>query len=292
MGTEAEEVCLMDIRLTRKSRLILSLIPRYIIAIVVSVCIISPILVAVLGGFKTSGELLNDPFSIPKQWILENYGYILRLKTFWKQLLNSTIVMAGTVVLSTISASLAAFVFARMNFRGRDTLFNVFMIGLLFPIMVAILPLYILMRQLVLIDKLIGLILVESAFQLSGMILILRSFFRSLPRELEDATYIDGGNSFTFFRYVLMPLSTPALATNAALAMVFSWNQLFLPLLVMNDPANYTLPLGTMQFFGQYTANWSRLMAFIVLAMLPAVLFYMMAERYIISGLTGGAVKG
>ncbi|MBN1265921.1 MAG: carbohydrate ABC transporter permease [Anaerolineales bacterium] len=282
----------MGAKFSRRSKILISYIPRYIIAIVVSICIIAPILVAIMGGFKTSGELLNSPFTFPKKWIFENYGYIFQLKTFWKQLLNSSMVMIGTVCLSTFSASLAAFVFARMNFRGRDTLFNVFMIGLLFPIMVAILPLYILMRQLDLINRLMGLILVESAFQLSGMILILRSFFRSLPRELEDATYIDGGTSFTFFRYILLPLSKPALATNAALAMVFSWNQLFLPLLVLNDASNYTLPLGTMQFFGQYTANWSRLMAFIVLAMLPAVVFYLLAERYIISGLTGGAIKG
>jgi raffinose/stachyose/melibiose transport system permease protein len=265
---------------------------QYGIAIVVSIIVMFPILIAVFGGFKTSGELANSPFSLPKDWILDNYQHIFGLDAFWRQLLNSTIVMLGTVFLSTLSASLAAFVFARMNFRGRDALFNVFMIGLLFPIMVAILPLYILMRQLGILNNLMGLILVESAFQLSGMILILRGFFRSLPRELEDATYIDGGNAFTFFWRVLLPLSTPALAVNAALAMVFSWNLLFLPLLTMDDAALYTLPLGTMQFFGQYTANWSRLMAFIVVAMLPAMIFYLLAERYIISGLTGGALKG
>ena len=223
---------------------------------------------------------------------LDNYQYILSLDSFWRQLFNSAIVMIGTVVLATFSASLAAFVFARMRFKGRDTIFNFFMIGLLFPIMVAILPLYILMRQMGLLNNLLGVILVEAAFQLSGMILILRSFFRSLPRELEDATYIDGGSAFTFFWYVLLPLSGPALAANAALAMVFSWNLLFLPLLALNDEILYTLPLGTMQFFGQYTANWARLMAFIVAAMVPAVIFYLLAERHIVSGLTGGALKG
>jgi len=265
---------------------------QYGIAIIVSIIIICPILIAILGGFKTSGELLNSPFSLPKDWVLDNYRHILNLGSFWRQLLNSAIVMIGTVVLATFSASLAAFVFARMNFRGRDTIFNIFMIGLLFPIMVAILPLYILMRQLGLLNSLLGVILVEAAFQLSIMILILRGFFRSVPRELEDATYIDGGGAFTFFWHVLLPLSTPALAANAALAMVFSWNLLFLPLLALNDEILYTLPLGTMQFFGQYMANWSRLMAFIVFAMVPAVIFYLLAERYIVSGLTGGAVKG
>jgi len=270
----------------------LARVVQYGIAIVVSITIICPILIAVLGGFKTSGELLNSPFSLPKGWVLDNYQHILNLSSFWRQLLNSTIVMIGTVVLATFSACLAAFVFARMNFRGRDTVFNIFMIGLLFPIMVAILPLYILMRQMGLLNNLLGVILVEAAFQLSIMILILRGFFRSVPRELEDATYIDGGGAFTFFWYVLLPLSTPALAANAALAMVFSWNLLFLPLLALNDEILYTLPLGTMQFFGQYMANWARLMAFIVFAMVPAVIFYLVAERYIVSGLTGGAIKG
>ena len=265
---------------------------QYGIAIFVSMIILFPILIAVLGGFKTAGELMNSPFALPENWLWENYQYILTLDSFWRQLLNSTFVMLGTIFLSTFSASLAAFVFARMNFRGRDTLFNVFMIGLLFPLMVAILPLYLLMRQLDLLNNLIGLILVESAFQLSGMIFILRGFFRSLPRELEDATYIDGGTAFTFFWRVLLPLSTPALAANAALAMVASWNLLFLPLLVLNDAELYTLPLGTMQFSGQYTVNRARLMAFIVVAMLPAVIFYLLAERYIVSGLTGGALKG
>ncbi len=270
----------------------LSRMVQYGIAIVISIIIICPILIAVLGGFKTSGELLNRPFSLPKDWVLDNYRHILNLSSFWRQLLNSTIVMIGTVVLATFSASLAAFVFARMSFKGRDTIFNIFMIGLLFPIMVAILPLYILMRQMGLLNSLLGVILVEAAFQLSIMILILRGFFRSLPRELEDATYIDGGGAFTFFWYVLLPLSTPALAANAALAMVFSWNLLFLPLLALNDEILYTLPLGTMQFFGQYMANWARLMAFIVFAMVPAVIFYLVAERHIVSGLTGGALKG
>ena len=255
----------------------ISTLLKITITVFVSIIIVAPILIAVFGGFKESGELMAQPFALPETWSFENYLFFFKLDSFWTQLTNSFIVMAGTVTLSIVSASLAAFVFARMNFRGRDTIFNFFMIGLLFPVMVAILPLYILMRQLDLIDKLVGLILVEAAFQISGMILILRGFFRSLPRELEDATYIDGGSPFTFFWQVLLPLSKPALAANAALAMVFSWNILFLPLIMINEQSLYTLPLGTMQFFGQYSTNWARVMAFIVVATLPAVIFYFLA---------------
>lgn len=270
----------------------LSRLAKLVVALFVSFLVLGPLYIAVAGGFKESGELINNPFALPRAWLLDNYRAIFALDSFWLQLRNSAILMIGTVTLATLSASMAAFVFARMKFRGRDTLFNIFMIGLMFPIVVAILPLYILIRQLGLINSLPGLILVQSAFQLSGMILILRSFFQSIPLELEDATYIDGGTAWTFFWRVLLPLSKPALAANAALAMVFSWNLLFLPLLTLNDEALYTLPLGTMQFFGQYTANWSRLMAFIVAAMMPAIVFYLLAERQIVEGLTGGSVKG
>ena len=277
----------------QRLRKLLRLLLRYVVAIIVSIAILGPLYIAVVGGFKESGELMSNPFSLPRQWILDNYEYIFTLDTFWRELANSAIVMVGMVTLAVISSSLASFVFARMQFKGRDALFNVFMIGLMFPIVVAILPLYLLMRQIPgMLNSLWGLILVEAAFQLSGMILIMRGFFRSIPKELEDATYIDGGTSFTFFWRILLPLSKPALAANAALAMVFSWNLLFLPLITLNDEKYYTLPLGTMQFFGQYTANWSRLMAYIVAAMLPAIVFYLLAERQIVEGLTGGAIKG
>jgi raffinose/stachyose/melibiose transport system permease protein len=270
----------------------LPLIPQYLIAIIVSLIVLFPIAIAILGGFKTTGELLNRPFALPNEWLAENYAWIINHKGFWQQLLNSCIVMVGTVALTMLSASMAAFVFARMSFKGRDLLFNYLMIGLLFPVIVAILPLFLLMRQLHLTNSLMGMILVQAAYGIPGTILVLRGFFRALPRDLEDAAYIDGCTSFGFFWRVLLRLSTPALAANAALGMVGSWNALFLPLVVLDKEEMWTLPLGTMQFQGQYATEWSRVMAFVVLAMIPAVIFYLLAERYIVSGLTGGSLKG
>jgi len=235
---------------------------------------------------------LNRPFSLPKEWLQENYQFVLYHKAFWQELLNSTIVMLGTVGLTTISASMAAFVCARMAFKGRDLVFNYLMLGLLAPLMVVILPLYLLMRQMGLVNSLLGMILVQGTFGIPGATLILRGFFRAVPRDLEDAAYIDGCTAFGFFWRVLLRLSTPAIAANAALGMVGSWNALLLPLVVLDREELWTLPLGTMQFQGQYATEWSRVMAFVILAMIPAVAFYLLAERYIISGLTGGALKG
>jgi raffinose/stachyose/melibiose transport system permease protein len=276
-------------RLKRKA---LPLLPQYLIAVVVSVLVLGPIAIGVLGGFKTTGELLNRPFSLPKEWLRDNYQFVLYHKAFWQELLNSTIVMIGTVGLTMVSASMAAFVCARMSFKGRDLIFNFLMLGLLAPLMVVILPLYLLMRQMGLVNSLLGVILVQAAFGIPGATLILRGFFRAIPRDLEDAAYIDGCTAFGFFWRVLLRLSTPAIAANAALGMVGSWNALLLPLVVLDREDLWTLPLGTMQFQGQYATEWSRVMAFVILAMVPAVVFYLLAERYIISGLTGGALKG
>lgn len=265
---------------------------KYIILILASLVILIPLTVTFLGGFKTSGELLLTPFALPEVWRTENYVDILQGGAFWRQLLNSTLVMLATATGVVILASMAAFVFARIRFRGREIAFNFMTLGLLFPIAVAILPLYITLRQSGLVDNLWGIILPQIAFALPINILILRGFFIQVPQELEEAAAIDGCSSFGFFWRILLPLVRPALAAVVVLTFVASWNNFFLPLLVINTEALYTLPLGIMQFQGQFGTDWAKIMAYISLALIPTIGFYLLAERQIIAGLTAGAVKG
>ena len=267
-------------------------IGKYVILIFFSLLVLIPLVVTVMGGFKTNPELFLSPFSLPSRWVPDNYLKILQLNTFWRMLLNSTLVMLGTATGVVILASMAAFVFARMKFRGRDLLFGFINLGLLFPIAVAILPLYITLRQSGLVDSLWGIILPQIAFALPLNTLILRNFFSQIPQELEEAALIDGCGSFTFFWRILLPLARPALAAVVVLTMVLSWNNFFLPLLVLNTEALYTIPLGIMQFQGQYGSDWAGIMAFISLSLIPTIGFYLAAERHIIAGLTAGAVKG
>jgi raffinose/stachyose/melibiose transport system permease protein len=211
--------------------------------------------------------------------------------------MNSVIVMLATTAGVVLVCSMAAFVFARLEFRGKNWIFNLFTLGLMFPISVAILPVYFVLRQInemgiLLIDNLIGVILVQIAFNISGSILILRSFFTAIPAELQDASYIDGCNYFDFFWRILLPLARPALAAVAALTMIVSWNDLLVPLVVLNSEELWTLPLGTMQFQGQYGQDLALVSAFVVLSAIPTLIFYLIAERHIISGLTAGAIKG
>lgn len=265
---------------------------QYLVCSVVALVVLVPLLATVLNGFKTNADLLLNPFGLPDSWQWGNYIGVLQSASFWRQLFNSTIVMVATAVGVVVLSSMAAFVFARMNFRGRELLFNFFTLGLLFPLAVAILPLYISLRQANLIDSLWGVILPQVAFGLPGNILILRGFFGTIPRELDEAAAIDGCSPASFFVRVLLPLMRPALAAVVVLTMVASWNSFFLPLLVLNSEQLYTLPLGIQQFQGQFGTDWAKILAFISLALTPTIVFYLLAERQIIAGLTAGAVKG
>lgn len=280
------------IRTSTNFKGVIGLLLQYLVGAFVALVVLIPILATILNGFKTNADLLVNPFSLPETWQWGNYIGVLQSASFWRQLLNSTIVMVATAAGVVVLSSMAAFVFARMEFRGRELLFNFFTLGLLFPLAVAILTLYISLRQANLIDSLWGVILPQVAFGLPGNILILRGFFGSIPRELDEAASIDGCTPVGFFVRVLLPLMRPALAAVVVLTMVASWNSFFLPLLVLNSEQLYTLPLGIQQFQGQFGTDWAKILAFISLALMPTIIFYLLAERQIVAGLTAGAVKG
>ncbi|HEY7122584.1 MAG TPA: carbohydrate ABC transporter permease [Ktedonobacterales bacterium] len=268
-------------------------LPAFAVCCVVASIVLIPLLATVLGGLRTNGELLIAPFSIPKALHWENYGKILELDSpFWPALLNSVLILVGTVGLLLVTASPAAFVLARISFPGREVIFNIFLFGLLFPATVAVLPLYITIRQLGLLDNLWGVILPQIAFGFPTTILILRNFFRAIPQELEDAAIVDGASRLIFFLRILLPLARPAIAAVSILATVGSWNSFLLPLLVLTDQSKWTLPLAVTQFQQQFSTDWASILAFITLAMIPAVFAYLLAERQIVAGLTAGAVKG
>ena len=283
-------------RLTRLFTVRLLDLLRYIILIVVAFIILTPIGYAVLGGFKDNGQLVGDPGSIiPSPWVFTNYSDVVlgaNAGVFWREFTNSVIVAIVAVGLTVGLASMAAFTFARLVFRGREAFYTLFTLGLLFPAAVAILPLFILIKQLGLDGNLLGVALPEAAFGLPLTVIILRPFFKSIPVELEDAAKIDGCSTFGFFWRVLLPLARPALATVSVLAIVGTWNAFMLPLILLNGAEQWTLPLGVMNFSTEYVSDQARILSFTVVAILPAVVFYLFAERQIVGGLTAGSVKG
>lgn len=266
--------------------------PLHVASVLIGLTIVVPVLFGVLGGFKDNGQLTTNPFGLPAPWVWGNYAEILTSAGFWRPMLNSVVIAVATTLLVVGVSALAAFVFARFAFRGRELLFTMFTAGLMFPFAVAILPLYILLREMDLLDNPLGVILPQAAFGLPVTIIILRGFFREIPGEIEESATLDGCTPFGFFWRILLPMARPALATVSVLAVVASWNNFMLPLVVFNDSSGWTLPLGVQQFQGQYAADTARILAYVVLAMVPSLGFYALAERHLIGGLTSGATKG
>ncbi|HST83678.1 MAG TPA: carbohydrate ABC transporter permease [Kineosporiaceae bacterium] len=263
----------------------------YLLAIVVGLFTVAPVIYVVVGGFRTTGQLAADPLALPDPWEWRNYTGIMDTGSFWRQVFNSVLIAGMVTALVVLTGALVAFALARYDFRGRETIYNFFTLGLLFPAAVAILPLYLLMRNLDILDTPLAVALPEAAFGLPLTIVILRPFMRNIPSELEDAAMIDGCSRFGFFWRILMPLSGPALTTVGILAFVTSWNAYLLPLLLLSDVNQYTLPLGTAMFNSQYNSDTAKILAFTTLSMVPALTFFLIVQRRIIGGLTG-AVKG
>lgn len=267
---------------------------KYVILIVLCLIIAAPVVTAVLGGMRTNGEFMSKPFGLPTRGIQWNqYTEVLEPDSpFWQSAQNSLFITAGVMILNVSLSSLLAFAFSRIDFRGREVIFNILSFGLLFPVVVATLPVFIQIRDMGLINSLWGVILPTVAFGLPGSVIILRTFFRAVPIELEDASYMDGCTRFGFFRLILMPLARPALASVATLQVIVGWNEYFLSLLILNDPQKWPLTLGIMQYQGQFGTDWARVMAYVTILIIPAVVFYLFTEKYIVTGLTGGELKG
>jgi raffinose/stachyose/melibiose transport system permease protein len=216
---------------------------------------------------------------------------VLTNEAFWRYALNSTIVAVITTVVAVVFGVMAAYPLARYQFRGREGLFMVFVLGLLFPAAVAIIPLFILVtRDLQLGNTWWGVALPQAAFALPITVVILRPFLMALPRELEEAALIDGATRVGIFWRLALPLSMPALVTVGVLAFVTSWNAYLLPLLLLQDDMR-TLPLGVADYSTEHSADTAGVLAFTTIAMIPALILFLALQRRIVGGLTG-AVKG
>jgi raffinose/stachyose/melibiose transport system permease protein len=265
---------------------------RLIFLIGLAAVVLLPLTTTLLDGFKSLGELHDNPIGLPHVWVWSNYAEILAGWRYWQVLGNSLAISLATVVLTLIVSSMAAFVFAHIKFFGDRFLLAYIQLGLLFPAAAAILPVFIKVRDVGLLDSYWGVILPQAAFSLSMAVLLLRNAFKQLPSELFDAAMIDGCGYIGCFRHVTLPLSGPILSTVAIIAFVNSWNSYLLPLVVLNSESRYPWTLGLMAYQGQYMTSWQLVLAFITLTILPAIVMFLIAQRYVVAGLTAGAVKG
>ncbi|MEO9299285.1 carbohydrate ABC transporter permease [Devosia alba] len=263
----------------------------YAALLIVAAVVLVPLLTTALGGFKTLGDLRGNAFGLPQTWMVSNYTDILFSQRYWLQMGNSLLIAGLTVFLVLTLAAMAAFVFAHVRFFGSDHLLNYFLIGLMFPAATAILPLFIRIRDLGLLDTYWGVVLPQVAFGLGMSILLFRNYFRGMPSELFDAAFVDGAGYFRFFWHITLPLSRPIIATVGIITFVGSWNSYILPLIMLNSESKYPWPLGIMVYRGEFSTDWQLILAFITLTIAPTVIVFFAAQKHIIAGLTAGAVK-
>lgn len=263
----------------------------YAIAFLLISVIIAPVAYIIIGGFRTNSQITTDPAGWPNPWKIENYVTVLRSSEFWRQMANSAIVSAVTTVFVAVLGLMASYALAAYKFRGNALFYALFASGLMFPLTVAVTPLYILLMKMHLTNSLIGVILPQIAFGLPMTVIILVPFLRAIPSEIREAAEIDGCSQLGFFWRMAIRLSMPGVVTIAILTFVNSWNSYMLPLFLLSDSKLYTLPLGVANFSSEHSVDTAQVLAFTSLSMLPALIFFSLFQKRIVGGLTG-AVKG
>lgn len=264
----------------------------YLFLGVLAAVFLYPVVLMVFSAFKSTPEMFRNPFGLPESWSLDTFVEVWRRASFGTYLRNSLLVTGASAALLLLCAAPAAYALARYRFRLQTFLFLFFLAGIMIPIRLGILPLYILMRDLNLLDTPFSLIFTYAASGMPMAVFLLSIFFRNLPRELEDAGRIDGASETQIFWRIMLPLVRPGLATVVIVNVVPWWNDFFFPLLFIQSDTWKTIPLGMQIFFGQHMTNWSLVFSGMVLASLPLLIIYLVMSRQFIAGLTAGAVKG
>ncbi|HKE63702.1 MAG TPA: carbohydrate ABC transporter permease [Micromonosporaceae bacterium] len=266
---------------------------RVLVLTIGAIIMILPFAYMLSTSFKSQQYVL----ATPPQWIphpatASNYVDAWNSDHFPRYFLNSLVVAIATTVLSLLLSSMMAYAFARFDFPGRETLFRILLLGLMIPAMMLIVPQFILAKYLGLLDSLAGLVVFYVASTLSLNTFLLRGFFETVPRELEQAMEVDGAGSITRYWRLVLPLARPALATATIFTFLASWDEYPWALTIINTPTRQTLPLGIALFQGQNSTLWGLVFAASVAAVGPVIVVFLIFQRHFVRGLTSGAVKG
>lgn len=251
-----------------------------------------PFVTIVLSATRTQGDLISrGVFSIPSSIRWENFVDAWNTGGFTDYFKNSMLLIVFKVPLGLLVASLAAYPLAKMRFKGSTLVFIYFLIGLAVPVQVTLQPLLVMMKNLGIANSLAALVPPYLAFGLPFQIFVMRGFFRLLPNELIEATRVDGGSDLTIFFRIMLPLSLPPLATLAILDALATWNEFLIALVLISGKASRTVPVGLLQFQGEYSSQYTLLMAGVLISIIPVLLIFIFLQRYFVAGLAGG-VKG
>jgi len=275
----------------KKPSEIASTVTLHLILIIGAIIMVVPFVWMVLTSLMTTAQAFAVPPSfIPNPLMWVNYPESFNALPFNLAYMNSAIVALSVTVFQLITCAMAAYAFARIQFPGREIIFFVFLATMMIPFQLTIIPIFLTMKQIGLLDTLLSLILPPALFSAFGVFL-LRQFILGLPLELEEAAIVDGANRWTIFWQVILPLLRAPLAALGIFTFIAQWNDFFRPLIMLNTPSNFTVPLMLSQFRGQYATEWTLVMAGSVIAVLPLLIVYILAQRHIIRGIAMTGLK-
>jgi multiple sugar transport system permease protein len=264
---------------------------RLILAIVLAAIFVFPFLVMVSTAFKEVGDVFSAPPTLlPKNWTLDNFTQAFAGMPFWRYLSN-TLLISGLSVLGTVlSCPLVAYALAKVRWRGSRPLFILVLLTMMLPPQVTLIPVYLIWNGLGLVGTYVPLIL-PAFLGTPFLIFMIRQFLLSVPDELIEAARIDGASEFRTYARIVLPIARPAIVTAAVFQFVWSWTDFLNPLIYLNDSTQYTLSIGLYSFFGEHDIAWGPLMAACVLFTLPALILFLIGQRFFIGGISAGALK-
>lgn len=261
-----------------------------LLMVILGAVIVIPLLIVVLGSFKTSAEALVPNLKLPENWLWSNYAYVYEKGKIGQAMLNSLFLTTVVVMLCLTSSALCAFVLSRRENRYTKTVDTLFKMGMIAPM--SVIPTILLVQKLHLSGTYLSAILIYTAINLPWAVFIYSNFMRGLPRTLEEAAIIDGCGPFRLFINIVFPLLKNVTVTNVVVIAMGVWNDFMIPIYFFSSSSKWTLPMSVFNFYGLYARDWNYVFADLIITALPMVLLYLFAQKYIVSGLTAGSVKG
>lgn len=261
-----------------------------LLMVTIGLVIIIPLLIVILGSFKTSAETLVPNLKLPEQWLLSNYTYVYEKGKIGRAMLNSIFLTTVVVFVCLITSALCAFTISRRSNRYTKAADTLFKMGMIAPM--SVIPTILLIQKLNLSGTYLSAILLYTAINLPWAVFIFSNFMRGLPRTLEEAAIIDGCGPFRLFINIVFPLLKNVTITNVIVIALGVWNDFMIPIYFFSSSSKWTLPMSVYNFYGLYFRDWNYVFADLIITALPMVVLYLSAQKYIVSGLTAGSVKG
>ncbi|MBP1994521.1 carbohydrate ABC transporter permease [Paenibacillus eucommiae] len=260
-----------------------------LLVVLSSLIIVFPLLMMIFGSLKTPMEAAQFNIKLPTEWKFDNYSFVFHAGGIMRAFYNSVIITSFATLATVVMSSAAAFVIARRNTRLTEMMYIFFLIGIIAPMQIV--TTYALLKALGLMGSFLGVILVNAAINVPFSIFLYCGFIKSIPRDLDEAAAIDGCGSYRLFARIILPLLLPVVASNVIFLVLGIWNDIMLPLYFLSG-TKWPLPLMVYKFFGQYFSNWNYVFADLIISAIPVVVLFLTAQKYIVSGVVAGAVKG